>query len=101
MNRSTLPIGLFGVASLASTFHVRSPQLRKRNGPNESNWLKLLALSLVSVGWGLFWSANGFGSPELAMTSPLAVRIVTSSGVFPDWSGILSPTLRVFDLFWL
>src|SRR5579872_2299963 len=101
MKRSTSPMGFLGVTSLASTFHVRSPQVRNRKGPKPRSRLTLLALSLGSSGFGLFSSANGLGSPELGRTSPLAVTVVTTSGVLPDRKGSLSPTLRAFDLFWL
>src|SRR5262245_11030097 len=101
MNKSTLPMGFFGVTSFASVFHVRSPQVRKRNGPKERSRLTLLALSVGSSGWGRFSAAKGFGSPVFAITSPLAVTVFISSGVLPERNGSLSPTLRVFDLFWV
>src|SRR5579872_410107 len=101
MNRSTWPMGLFGVISLASTFQVRSPQVRNRNGPNENSRLTLLALSVGSSSLGRLSPANGLGLPVLGITSPLAVTTLTSSGVFPERSGSLSPAFSVFDLFWL
>src|SRR5262245_4375957 len=101
MKRSTLPIGLLGVTSFASVYQVRSPHVRKRNGPKERSRLTLLALSVVSSGCGRFSPAKGLGSPELARTSPLAVTVFISSGVFPERKGSLSPTFSVFDLFWV
>src|SRR5579859_4330325 len=101
MNRSTLPIGFFGVTNFASTFQVKSPQVRKRKLPNDKSRLRLLALSVGSSGWGRFSEAKGLGSPALGRTSPLAVTVLMTSGVFPERSGSLSPTLSVFDLFWL
>src|SRR5260370_8630888 len=99
MNRSTLPIGLLGVTSFASTFHVRSPQVRNRNGPNATRRLRLLALSLESSGCGWCSSAYGLRSPVLGSTSPLAVMVLNSRGVVPERHRTLSPTLSLFHLF--
>src|SRR5579863_5392398 len=98
MNRSTFPTGLLGVTSLASTFHVRSPHVRYRNGPNASSRLTLWALSVGSSGSGLLSLANGFFSPVLGSTWALAVIVFSSMGVLAAVSGILSPTLSVLDL---
>ena len=85
------------------------PTLKTRGGDNRVMPGKLIDIPAQEDQYSYF-TAQPAGSRRdqvaevltvILVPSPLPVTILVSSGVFPERSGSLSPTLSAFDLFWL
>jgi len=100
MYRSTWPIGLLGVISLA--FHVSTsdrPQVRNVNFPNFIRKLRLRALSDGVFRLRLMLFGERIRLAELGMTSAAGGDDFYREGRLARFEGSMSPADSFFDLF--